>query len=165
MSTDMYVHESQHAANECVHNYSTAQLDWGLCCKHLLYKLAYLANVNKSILNICTLWKFNLQHNTMDRCSAKTIIIYGTVMSLIIRTIQFFEHPTFPSIRTPTFEINIRTPTPRGAPTIVAERLLAFDSLCGARARVTEHLLAYYRHFRISTRVTAELKRGLVNMY
>ena len=62
-----------------------------------------------------------------------------------------------PSIRTPTFKIIIpifeHLYTPRGAQTGVAECLLAFDNLCGARARVTEHLLAYYRRFRMSTRL------------
>ena len=33
----------------------------------------------------------------------------------------------------------------------VAERLLAYDSLCGATTRVTECLPAYYRRFRMST--------------
>ena len=60
----------------------------------------------------------------------------------------------------------------------VAERLLAFDSLCEATARATERLLAYYRRLRTSGRllqsfpnfyltptVTAELERGLPNMY
>ena len=40
----------------------------------------------------------------------------------------------------------------------VAEYLLAFDSLCGATARVTEPLLAYYRRFRTSTRLLLSLQ-------
>ena len=80
-------------------------------------------------------------------------------MTLIIRTILLFEHPI-------TYCIPIiRTPTPCGAWTVIAEHLLTFDST----ARVTECLLAYYCRFRISTRllapVTAELKRGLPNVY
>ena len=74
--------------------------------------------------------------------------------------------------RTPTFEIIIPNPNSYtlqsliggrrmftrlsslcGTPTEFAERLLSFDSLCGARARVTEHLLAYYRRLRTSTRL------------
>ena len=39
----------------------------------------------------------------------------------------------------------------------LAKRLLAFDSLCGATARVTECLLAYYRCFRMSTRLLHSL--------
>jgi len=35
----------------------------------------------------------------------------------------------------------------------VAKHLLAFDNLCGATARVTECLAAYYRCFRMSTRL------------
>ena len=42
--------------------------------------------------------------------------------------------------------------TPCGARTGVAEHLLAFNSLCGATARVTERLLTYYSRFWISTR-------------
>ena len=83
-----------------------------------------------------------------------------TVMSLIIRTIQLFEHHPLPlsrkncvpSIQTAMFELNIRTPTPCRARTGVA-----FDRLCGARAWVTEHLLAYYRHFRTPTRLLLSL--------
>ena len=60
----------------------------------------------------------------------------------------------------------------------VAECLLAFDCLCGATVMVTEHLLAYYRRFQMSTRlrqsfpniywtptVTVELERGLPNVH
>ena len=58
----------------------------------------------------------------------------------------------------------------------VAECLLTFYSLCGATARVTERLLAYYRRFRTYTgllqsfpnicwTVIAELKWGLPNMH
>ena len=81
-------------------------------------------------------------------------------------TIQLFEHPpplfqekclisVFQAFEHPRLKLysNIRTPTPRGALTGVPERLLAFDSLCWARVRVTEHLLAYYRRFRTSTRL------------
>ena len=48
---------------------------------------------------------------------------------------------------------NIRTPTPCGARTGVAEHLLAFNSLCGATARITKRLPAYYRCFQTSTRL------------
>ena len=37
-------------------------------------------------------------------------------------------------------------------------RLLAFDGLCRARVRVTERLLAYYRRFRMSTRLLLSLR-------
>ena len=47
---------------------------------------------------------------------------------------------------------------PCGAQTGVAERLLAFDSLCGARVRANERLLAYYRRFRTSTRLLLSLQ-------
>ena len=36
--------------------------------------------------------------------------------------------------------------------------LLAFDSLCGATAKITKHLLAYYSRFRISTRLPLSLQ-------
>ena len=48
---------------------------------------------------------------------------------------------------------NIQTPTPCGAWMGVAKRLLAFDSHCGATARVTECLPAHYRRFQMSTRL------------
>ena len=48
--------------------------------------------------------------------------------------------------------------TPHGAQTGVAECLLAFDSLCGARVRTNERLLAYYRRFRTSTRLLLSLQ-------
>ena len=51
-----------------------------------------------------------------------------------------------PSIRRTTYS-NIWTPTPCGGRTWVAKRLLAFDSLCGATARVIERLIAYCRCF------------------
>ena len=91
-----------------------------------------------------------------------------TLMSLIIRTIQLFEHSPFPgkminygilSIRTPTFEIIISISKhlhPCGAQTGVAKCPPAFDSLYGATARVTERLLAYYRHFRTTTTVVSK---------
>ena len=78
-------------------------------------------------------------------------IVCGTVVILIIRTTQLFQHPLFPekminycipSIQTPmNYYSNIRTPTSHGARTGVTERLLVFDSYCGARATVTKHLL------------------------
>ena len=112
----------------------------------------------------------------------------NTVMGLIIRTIQLFEHLPFPGKKinycsqTNThfrnYYSNIRTPTPCRTRTGVAERLLAFDSLRGATARVTKRLLAYYRRFWTSTKLvqpipdiyytptlTAELERGLPSMY
>ena len=67
------------------------------------------------------------------------------------------------SIRTPTFKIIIPISEYlhlAELKTGVAERLLAFDSLCGARARVTKRFLAYYRCFRMSTRLLV-LLRGL----
>ena len=62
-----------------------------------------------------------------------------------------------PSIRTSMFKIikyysNIQTPTPCEARIGVSERLIAFDGLCRATARVTEHL-AYYMHFWMSNRL------------
>ena len=63
----------------------------------------------------------------------------------VIIVFQAFEHPHYYS--------NIQTPTPCGAQIGVAERLLAFDSLFGATARVTKHLLAYCRRLRMSTRL------------
>ena len=83
-----------------------------------------------------------------------------TVITLITRTIQLFEHPpplfpekclfffVFQAFEPPRLKLlfqypNIYIATPRGARTGVAERLLAFDSLCRARARVNERLLAY----------------------
>ena len=109
------------------------------------------------------------------------------VITLIIQTIQLFVRPPFsgkmlnfciPSIQTPTFEIiiPISKHLPRGARTGFAERLLAFDSLCGARARVTKRLLDYYCHCRVRTgvvkrepalnsTVSAELERALPNVY
>ena len=48
--------------------------------------------------------------------------------------------------------------TPRGAQMGVAERLLAFDSLCGARVRANKRLLAYYRRFQTSTRLLLSLQ-------
>ena len=48
---------------------------------------------------------------------------------------------------------NVPTPTPCGARTGNAKRLIAFDYLCRATARVAERLLAYYRRFRTSTRL------------
>ena len=85
-----------------------------------------------------------------------------TIITLIIRTNQLFEHPPIPGKKINYVHLNthvwnyysnIRTPTPCGARTGVAERLLAFDSLCGAAARVTERLPACYRCFRTSTRL------------
>ena len=105
--------------------------------------------------------------------------ISDTVMHLIIRTIQLFEHPPFPgkmmysnhsSTHIWNYYSNIWTRTPCkawsgvterlqdldslcGTPTEFAELLLAFDSLCGTTTKVTEYLLAYYRHYWTSTRL------------
>ena len=78
---------------------------------------------------------------------------------LISLIIQLFKHPPFPSnycipsIRTPTFKIQYLNTFTLRSSNRVAEPLLAFDSLCGATTRVTEHLLTYYRCFWMSTRL------------
>ena len=66
-----------------------------------------------------------------------------------------FEHPRLKLL----FQYpNTYIATPCGAWTGVAERLLAFDSLCRATARVNECFLAYYRGFRTSTRLLLSLQ-------
>ena len=66
------------------------------------------------------------------------------------------NNSNYPIIWTLKFEIIIPTSehlyTPCGARTGVAEHLLAFNSLCGATARITKRLLTYYSRFWISTR-------------
>ena len=83
------------------------------------------------------------------------------VMSLIIGTIQLFEHPlfqewlivVFQAFENPHLKLlsQYRTPTPCRAWTGIVKCLLAFDSFYGGTVRVTQHLLAYYRHFPMST--------------
>ena len=51
------------------------------------------------------------------------------------------------------FETNIQTTIPCRARTRVTKCLLAFHSLCGAIAMVTERLLAYYRCFWMSAKL------------
>ena len=75
-----------------------------------------------------------------------TVLVYSKQLNV--------EHPLFQE------KWCIRTPTLRVARTGVAKCLLAFDSLCGARARVTEHLLAHYRRFWMSTRLLRSSNGG-----
>ena len=98
-------------------------------------------------------------------CHGMLSIVCGTIVILIIQTIQLFLFPEklinycIPSIWTPmNYYSNIRTPTPHGAWMGVTEHVLVFDSPCGARARVTECFLSYYRHFRTSTRLLLSLR-------
>ena len=94
-------------------------------------------------------------------------------MILIIRTNQLFKHPPpppfpgktinycIPSIRTPMFDIIISISKHLHLvelKTGVAGRLLAFNNLCGARARITKRLLVYYRCFQTSTRQLLSLR-------
>ena len=113
--------------------------------------------------------------NTFIFLSGNGSNISDTAMRLIIWTIQLFEHPPFPEkvmyskhLSTHVWNYsNIWTPTPCGARSAVAECLQDLDSLCGATARVTECLLAYYRHleclidsysrFQISTKLILSL--------
>ena len=126
-------------------------------------------------------------HATEVTNSGQNNISVLTIMILIIRTIQLFKHPPFSGLKdwllyskhsnTHVWNYNIPTPTPCGTWTGVTKHLLAFDSLSGATARVTKRLLAYYRQYRMSTRllqlfpkvywtsVTAELEQGLANVY
>ena len=76
-----------------------------------------------------------------------------TVITLIIRTIQLFEHPPFLGkmifgIRTPTFEIIICQSVPAfdslcGVQTGVAKRVIVFNGLCGAQTGVAKHAIAF----------------------
>ena len=87
---------------------------------------------------------------------AQTRVQQGIITCMCKQAIKhspFSRKNDSPSVQTPTFEINIRTPTLGGAQMAVDECLLAFDSLCGATVRVTKHLLAYYRCFQTSTRL------------
>ena len=80
--------------------------------------------------------------------------IIRTPEKCLIFVFQAFEHPCLKLL---SQYPNTYIATPRGAQTGVAECLLAFDSLCGTRARVTERLLAYYRRFQTCTRLLLSL--------
>ena len=100
-----------------------------------------------------------------------------TIKSLIIRTSPFpgkMINYCILSIQTPTFEIIIPisehlhlVELNQGSPNIYdslcrtptefAWCLLAFNSLCGATARVIAHLLAYYSRLQTSTRLLLSL--------
>ena len=133
---------------------------------YLLYSLKRLDTSANGLygLRILKVFKYPKVHLPLKLNPAPLVSLSfkSTVMSLIIWTIQIFKHPLFlkkkkyyciPSMRTPNYYSNIRTPTPCRARMGVTERLLAFDSLFGATARVTERLLAYCRRLRMSTRL------------
>ena len=95
-------------------------------------ELYFMSNVTKSVS------ENSVQVKWLDLLPLGAIQEGYSVTSLIIRTIQLFEHPPFPGkminivfhvFKHPRLSLysNIQTPTPCGALTGVAEHLLAFD--------------------------------------
>ena len=94
-------------------------------------------------------------------------------MSLNIQTIQLFEHPSFPGKLIIVFQAfehlcmdyysNIRTPTPCGARSGVIQRLQDLDSLYGSPTEFAERLLAFNSLW--GARMSSSILQASSNVY
>ena len=91
------------------------------------------------------------------KCTVTSLIIFEPYPLFqekwLIIVFQAFDH-------TPTFEINIWTPTLCGAQTEVAKHVLAFDSLCGDQTEVAKCVLPFDILCRAQTGVRERLRQS-----